>query len=125
MSIDDEVDDKDSAARGLAVGDKFKLASEVLLDNFDNASKIMKKIGNAGDITQTAYRSWPLFTDFRKTELFKSTYKFVFDEDFSIIERPLKYIDEILKQLKERSDEVKNSETIDNTNSDCPNGVKK
>lgn len=65
-----------------AFSNLFKLARFVLLDDFDNAATIMRKIGTSGEVTQADYRQWPLFKEFRRTELFLKIYKDIFDQEF-------------------------------------------
>lgn len=70
-----------------AYSNTFKLASSVLLDDFENASEIMKGIGaNDKDMTKTSYKDWPIFKEFRKTQLFLNTYSEVFEEEFKLSE---------------------------------------
>ncbi len=63
-----------------ACNNAFKLASTVLLDRFDDAAEIMKKIGNAGEVTKAHYKNWPVFRDFRHSPQFLETYREVFGE---------------------------------------------
>jgi hypothetical protein len=67
-----------------AKGDKFKLADAVLSLDWKNAAYIMKRIGNSGTVTKNQYADWPLFCDWRKEELFLSTYAEIFGETFSV-----------------------------------------
>lgn len=67
-----------------ALSDKFKLASAVLLDDFESAVQIMKKIGNNGEIGKTEYKEWPLFKWLRRKEEFKEAYEEIFNEQFSL-----------------------------------------
>ncbi|MET4073306.1 hypothetical protein [Hymenobacter sp. UYCo722] len=84
-----------------ACSDKFKIAKEALLGNHENVAQIMKKLGKEGDIDKTAYKTWPLFDDFRETDLFVNTYKDLFDEDYSVVEAPKKMFEVILSQAAE------------------------
>ena len=59
---------------------KFKLAYYVLLDDYTNAAKIMRRIGNSGVINKVDYKEWPLFKEFRKSNIFRQTYEEVFKE---------------------------------------------
>jgi hypothetical protein len=103
-----------SAKDWSACSDKFKIAQEALLDNFEGVARYMKKLGADGDIDKTSYKTWPLFSDFRETELFADTYKELFHEDYSVIEAPKKIFDKILgdadnirKQKEQYEHEVK------------------
>lgn len=72
-----------------ASSDIFRLASNVLLENYEEATKFMKKIGNSSElIVKSNYRDWPIFRDFRKTETYKKTYKNLFEEEeeYEVIE---------------------------------------
>jgi hypothetical protein len=80
---------------------KFKLALEVLFENYEKASDIMKTIGSKNTIvTKNAYREWPLFLKFRDTEIFKKTYKTVFKEDFVYKESIPSDLELILEEIK-------------------------
>jgi len=67
------------------LSEKFQLANLVLIENWDEAGKVMIKIGPKGDIPKQFYRDWPLFRWFRKTKQFKNAYLEVFGEEFKII----------------------------------------
>lgn len=70
-----------------ATNDLFKLASQVLSDDFENAVSTMKLIGNNDKIINKAfYRDWPTFMEFRETTEFKKTYKEIYGEDNIIVE---------------------------------------
>jgi hypothetical protein len=58
---------------------EFKIAYEVLCDNFVEAKKTMLKIGANGDlITEMTYHDWPVFREFRETTEFFESYEEVF-----------------------------------------------
>ena len=59
---------------------KFKLSMQVLLDDFENASETMKLIGTNGSIKKSDYRTWPLFKEFVKIEIFLRTYEDIYGE---------------------------------------------
>ena len=65
-----------------ASSDRFKLAEAVLLDDFDKADYLVKKIGSQGDVKMFAYREWPLFREYRKTEGLLKAFEEVFNEPF-------------------------------------------
>lgn len=56
----------------------FKLASAVLLEDYDRAAIIMNEIGQNGEVTKKNYDEWPLFSKFRKTSEFEAAYKEIF-----------------------------------------------
>lgn len=64
---------------------KYKLAHRVLLEQYEDAVKIMKSIGNDAQM-RIAYAEWPLFNNFRKTLHFKDTYKEIFGQDYQYTE---------------------------------------
>ncbi len=62
-----------------AASDQFKLAEAVILDDFDRADDLVKRIGSTSDsIDKNAYREWPLFTEYRKSEGFLKAFEEVF-----------------------------------------------
>lgn len=70
-----------------ATGDLFKLASKVLTDQFEDACKIMKNIGDNENVLNKAnYKDWPIFREFRKTDEFKTTYLEIYKMEFEITE---------------------------------------
>ena len=68
---------------------KYQLADAVLRDDFEKAAQIMKQAGKKGEVQPLEYHKWPLFKEFRKTELFSKTYAAVFGEPFRIEARPI------------------------------------
>jgi hypothetical protein len=91
-----------------ACSDKFKIAKEALLDNHTEVAKLMKKIGADGEVTKLSYKIWPLFSEFRKTELFKDTFKDVFVEDYAAVETPKKMMDEIISKIR-KNEKISNA----------------
>jgi hypothetical protein len=88
-----------------ASSDDFKLANEVLSDNYEDAYGIMKKIGKNGDVDKSDYKEWPLFSTIRKEDKFKKTYKSIFKEDYKVLETPMSPVQEIInKEIKESKD---------------------
>ena len=62
-----------------ATSAEFRLAEVVLLDRFDDAASIMKRIGKEGDmLNEHGYHTWPLFREFRESEQFASAYEAVY-----------------------------------------------
>lgn len=82
-----------------ACSDKFKIAKEALLDNHNEVAKLMKKIGIDGEVSKISYKVWPLFSEFRKTELFKETFKDIYSEDYAEVETPKKMLEEIISKV--------------------------
>ena len=65
----------------------IKLARAVLLEQYDLAAILFKEQGK-NDVLYRGSFEWPLFENFRKTEVFKNAFKEVFGEDFDIIKEP-------------------------------------
>lgn len=94
-----------------ASNDKFKLAIYVIKEEYDLAIKIMKTIGNSNEhLNKEAYRDWPLFLEFRKTEDFKIAYKEIFEEDLVYIETKPKDLEDLLLELKQIKKEAKEAQ---------------
>ena len=69
------------------VNDLFKLASQVLLDDYRNAAITMQSIGNNDKvINKVHYRDWPIFQRFRETEEFKSAYFDIYGEEQLLVD---------------------------------------
>jgi len=66
----------------------FKLAVEVLNENFNRAYKLMETIGTSEEVPKHAYQTWPLFSMIRKESKFQEEFKKIFNEEYKIIERP-------------------------------------
>lgn len=87
---------------------RYQLAYNVLLEQYDKAIIIMKKIGKTDEM-RYACAEWPLFNQFRRTEQFKLTYKSIFGCDYQYIEHQatrwedtIKEAMEMIKDFKER-----------------------
>lgn len=84
-----------------ASSDDFKIANEVLLENYENVYDLMRKIGKNGDVDKTDYREWPIFSTIRKESEFQKVYKEIFEEDYAILETPKRPVQELVeKELK-------------------------
>ncbi|MDZ8104714.1 MAG: hypothetical protein RM338_03700 [Nostoc sp. DedQUE12a] len=68
------------------LSDEFKLANAVLTDDFDEAYKIMLRIGDHQKISIISYREWPIFREFRNSQQFLKGYEEVFKEPFLLNE---------------------------------------
>ena len=83
-----------------SIGNEFKLAKLVLQDKFEDAKRLMIKIGPEDDLLdKNAYNNWPLFKVFRKTKEFQTAYFELFDEEFSLEEIQNKEVVEKEKDL--------------------------
>lgn len=89
-----------------ACSDKFKIAKETLLNNHTEVVKLMKKMGADGEVSKLNYKIWPLFIEFRKTTLFKDTFKEIFGEDYLAVETPKKML-EVLVGTISKSEKMK------------------
>jgi len=84
-----------------ASSDDFKLAYAVLTDDYENTYEIMIKIGDNGEVDQSDYKQWPLFNQIRKEEKFKETFKLIFKDDYSVMETPIRPLQELInKEIK-------------------------
>lgn len=71
----------------------FQLASAVLLNQYEKAASIMKKIGDDGEVTMAHYKEWPVFQDFRHSKEFQEAYTTIFGVPLETIEIPSNVID--------------------------------
>lgn len=69
---------------------QFRLAVDVLSDDFEKACLTMKNIGKKGNVDEHDYQNWPLFRKFRSTTEFAETFEDVFGRPFSNIEMVFK-----------------------------------
>ena len=65
--------------------DKFLLARAVLLDKWEDAISIMKKVGLSGSVPEVAYHDWPIFREFIKKKDFDETYRAIFGKEFALV----------------------------------------
>lgn len=73
-----------------ACGLEFRLAVAVLSDDFGGATEVMVEMGKTGPVKETHYQEWPLFREFRQSEVFLNTYEKIFGEPFVHIETTLR-----------------------------------
>jgi len=102
---------KESEARKIleidwsASGNEFKLCRAVLLDDFEEAAKIMLRIGKDEEtMAKIHYQDWPVFKEFRKSDKFLEAYTKVFEEPF--FKEPLSIIDPFSK-VEETTETIK------------------
>jgi hypothetical protein len=63
---------------------KFRLAYEILRDDFKEANAIVRQIGKDDrELSKHAYREWPIFRVFRKSPEFIALFEQIFDEPFN------------------------------------------
>ena len=88
-----------------ACSDDFKLANAILTENYDETFNLMKKIGDKGEVDKFDYKEWPLFYSIRKKKEFKETYKEIFNEEYSVLETPMRPLQELIsKEIKTNKD---------------------
>lgn len=90
-----------------ASSDDFKLAYAVLTDEYENTYEIMIKIGDNGEVDQSDYKQWPLFNKIRNEEKFKETFKLIFKEDYSVMETPMRPLQELINKEIKKDKELK------------------
>lgn len=90
-----------------ASSDDFKLAYSVLTDDFEKAYEIMLKIGENGEVDQSDYKQWPLFSKIRNETKFKQTYQDIFKEEYSVMETPMRPVQELINKEIKRDKELK------------------
>lgn len=94
-----------------ASSDDFKLAHLIITDNNEESLKLMKKIGNNGEVDKEDYKTWPLFYKLRDEAEFKNTFKEIFLEDYSVLENPKRPIQELIDEFIKSNPEL-NIKTI-------------
>ena len=82
---------------------KYHLAIQVLNDDFAKASETMKSQDVVEAVEESGFKDWPLFRDFRKTDLFKDSFKEIFKKDFD--EEILSDAEKELKAQQDTGDE--------------------
>ncbi len=81
-----------------ALHPRYKLAKEILLNNYLDALKSMIILGSKDLwIDKAAYERWPLFADFRNTKEFHTGYKKVFGKKFIKIKESKPLISDLLE----------------------------
>jgi len=62
----------------------FKLSEAVLLEDYERAAKLMKRIGHDGELVhEYAYHDWPLFLKFRDSKVFLQAYNQIYGHSFA------------------------------------------
>jgi hypothetical protein len=87
-----------------ACDDRFALAVNVLEDKFDEAAALIVRVPES-DISRTAYRDWPLFRNFQKSEAFLTAYEARFGEPFRLLD-----VEVSETTLAERPEDNRNSD---------------
>lgn len=75
---------------------KYRLGVQVLRDDFVKASATMKQIGANGSIPKESYRDWPLFQEFRKSEVFRAAFAAVFTQSYDEYEAEMTLVTKTL-----------------------------
>jgi len=81
-----------------ASSDDFKLAHLALTDDFEGCFLLMKKMGSDGEVDKENYMTWPLFTELRQKEEFKTIFKELFGEEYTVLEIPERPIQELIAE---------------------------
>lgn len=89
---------------------KYQLAHMVLLEQYDDAIELMKKIGKTEGM-RVAYSEWPLFNNFRKETVFKDTYKIIYGEDYQYTESQRTKWEDIIFEASKMIEETKENKT--------------
>lgn len=87
-----------------AMSDKFKLSKAILIDDFETAYRLMKKIGKDEDeMPKVGYQEWPLFLKIREEKDFQELFQEIYEENYEVI----KYDDDYLLKfgIKEDSEQ--------------------
>ncbi len=61
---------------------RFLLAVAVLKEKYDDAEKIMRDMGKTKPFSEKAYRTWPLFKDFRYTSQFGRAFRKIYSKTY-------------------------------------------
>jgi hypothetical protein len=85
---------------------EFQLGVAVLTDQFDQAAKLVRRMGTAGEISEADYHTWPLFRIFTTTPTFAAAYQDVFGYPFArkLEESATKAVAEAEKTLTRAAD---------------------
>ena len=84
---------------------EFMLAEAVLMERYEDAGNIMKLIGEKGVlISEPSYHMWPLFREFRGTEIFLQTYENIYGRPF--IQTLKSVTDDKSQTVKKETDEL-------------------
>lgn len=65
-----------------ASSDLIKLGVAVLTENFEEAFRLMKKLGHDDEFKKENYRDWPIFRELRKQPNFPVCYHEIYKEDY-------------------------------------------
>lgn len=63
-------------------GDRFKLAIQVLREEWDGVFKTMRRLSHDDEFGKLSYSEWPIFRKLREVDGFKECYKDCYGEDF-------------------------------------------
>jgi hypothetical protein len=68
-----------------ALQDKFQLAAAVLRNDFPQALKFVRRMGNSGPNAASEYREWPLYQELRKRADFAELFQEVFGQPLDFV----------------------------------------
>lgn len=79
----------------------FKLAYAVLTEAYEESKELMIKIGKSGElISELSYLDWPLFREFRCTQLFLSGYEEVYG--YAYFEKAILQVEDSQKEVGDK-----------------------
>ncbi len=67
----------------------FQLAVAVLRDDFQAAASLMKLVSIGEQLKANDYRDWPLFKEFRKSQIFIDAYQSIYGHGLPVLESHL------------------------------------
>ncbi|MBO7435893.1 hypothetical protein J6U76_07895 [bacterium] len=79
----EEVEEEIKAFDVSALNSMFKMAKEILLENYETANKLLEGLIKTKEILSSAIEEWPLFRWYRQSEQY-SVLKLKFPEDFKL-----------------------------------------
>lgn len=85
---------------------RYHLAVSVLKNEYDDAYKIMERIGRDSEM-RVNYKIWPLFNKIRQEAAFVEKFKEIYDEDYECNDTRTAAFEEILKSAQEMVEKAK------------------
>jgi len=98
-----------------ACSDEFRMAILVLQDKDEEVYQMMRKIGKDHRLGRDEYKTWPLFYKIRKKKKFSEVFKELFDEDYTVSEKPLTPLHNFIKERNKANDKDKKRRTKKST----------
>lgn len=96
-----EMNDLLSREKWEFLDDVYKLAHLCLMGDYAKASNLMVKCGNNDDLKEDGFKTWPIFDEFRDTQLFKDAFKAIFHKEYEPLQEvPIKNLHDIVSEIK-------------------------